>query len=117
MPAQLSKLHVRFIQTQKHFSLIRSEDESSQKLPLEQLYIKNNGSFYFVNLGDETRQHAFSLLFKEPNDYLKSLQCDVSANAIEKGSHEYEDALLFFHADASDVKQLLQLSIQSISDH
>lgn len=116
MPAQLSKLHVRFIQTQKSFFLIKSKDSDGDKLPLEQLYIKDNSSFYFVNLGDEIPQHTFSLLFKESNDYLKNLRCNVAAKVIEKGSDEYEDALLFFHADASDVKQLLLLSVESISD-
>jgi len=116
MPEQLSKLHVRFIQTQKSFFLIKNKGTNGDKLPLEQLYIKNNGSFYFINLGDEIGQQIFTLLFKESNDYLKSLRCDVSANVIEKGSDEFEDALLFFHADASEVRQLLQLSIESISD-
>jgi len=116
MSAQLSKLHVRFIQTQKSFFLIKNKDSGGDKLPLEQLYIKYNDSFYFVNLVDEITQQAFSLLFKESNDYLINLRCDVTAKVIEKGSDEYEDALLFFHSDASDVKQLLLLSIESISD-
>lgn len=116
MPAQLSKLHVRFIQTQKSFFLIKSKETNGDKLPLEQLYIKSNGSFYFINLGDEIGKPAFTLLFKESNDYLKSLRCDVSASVIDKGSDAYEDALLFFHADTSEVRQLLQLSIESISD-
>lgn len=116
MPTQLSKLHVRYIQTQKSFSLIKDEGSSGDKLPLEQLYIKNNGSFYFVNLGNEIGQHTLTLLFKESNDYLKKLRCVVSANVIEKGSDEYDDALLFFHTNASDVKELLLLSIESISD-
>jgi hypothetical protein len=35
---------------------------------------------------------------------------------IEKGSDMYDDALLFFHVDEADVKQLLLLSTERISD-
>ncbi|MDA3946280.1 MAG: hypothetical protein PF439_06335 [Helicobacteraceae bacterium] len=117
MQAQLSKLHVRFIQTQKSFSLLKDDNSQGDVLAHEQLYIKNNSSFYFINKGDLIQdEKAITLLFKEPNDYLNTLRCEVSAVTIEKGSDMYDDALLFFHVDEADVKQLLLLSTERISD-
>lgn len=117
MPAQLSKLHVRFIQTQKSFILRKDDKSNGNTLPLKRLYIKNNSSFYFVNQDDNIQERqALSLLFNASNDYLKSLQCGVAAQIIEKGSDEYEDALLFFHLNESDVKQLILLTAETISD-
>lgn len=115
MPPQLSKLHVRFIQTQKSFFLQRSEESKPEKLALENLYIKNNNSFYFANQSDDIGDGtAISLSFKEANDYLSSLHCDVKVHVIDKQSDEYEEALLFFHQDAAAIKQVLLLHIEAI---
>ena len=115
MPAQLSKLHVRFIQTQTSFSLQRGENAKNENLPLENLYIKNSSHFYFVNQGDGIQNgSSLNLSFKKSNDYLKSLRCVISVTIVEKGSDEYEEALLFFQQDESTIKQVLLLAIESI---
>ncbi|MGB5964044.1 MAG: hypothetical protein WBF77_03285 [Sulfurimonadaceae bacterium] len=117
MPAQLSKLHVRFIQTQKSFFIQRDENSKNEKLPLEHLYIKNNSNFYFANQSSDVQDGSDTTLsFKEANDYLKTLHCSVHAMVIEKGSDEYEEALLFFHEDESAIKQVLLLTIETIDD-
>ena len=117
MPAQLSKLHVRFIQTQKSFFLQRGENAKNEKLPLEHLYIKNSSNFYFANQSDGIQDgSSISLSFKEANDYLKSLRCEISVKVIEKGSDEYEEARLFFHQDEATIKQLLLLTIEVTDD-
>lgn len=114
MPSQLSKLHVRFIQTQKSFFLQRSKESQAEKLALENLYIKNNNSFYFANQSNDIEDGTVILLsFKEANDYLTSLLCDVKVEVIDQQSDEYEDALLFFHQDAAVIKQLLLLQIEA----
>jgi len=116
MQAQLSKLYVRFIQTQKSFFLIPEEGTKGAKLPLEQLYIKDSSSFYFANLGEQIDEgQTLTLRFNESDDVLNSLECRVSARLIEKGSGEYEDALLFFHLAPSKVKELLCLTLETLS--
>jgi len=115
MAPLLSKLHVRFIQTQKHFLLQRSADSTNETLPLQQLYVKSNDSFYFINLTDDIDDGStVSFVFKEGNDYLSSLRCTLKVTCIDKGSDDYEEALLFFHVDASAVRQLLLLTIETI---
>jgi len=117
MSSQLSKLQIRFIQTQGSFFLVKESKSKEEKLPLNQLYIKNSGSFYFVNLGDALQNgQEITLLFKEANDYLRSLRCIVTAHDIQKSSGEYDDALLFFHIEPNKVKQLLLLSVDALSD-
>lgn len=116
MASPLSKLHIRFIQTQKHFFLTGENQNKGEKLLLSQLYIKSNSSFYFVNFNGllEDGQQA-ELLFKEANDYLPSLQCKVSTAVISPSSDEYEDALLFFHVDPAQVKQLALFTVKTIN--
>jgi len=117
MPAQLSKLHVRFIQTQKSFFFQREQNSKYAKLPLDHLYIKNNGSFYLANQSDDLEStSSVNLTFKEANDYLTSLHCRVQIEIIEIGSDEYEEALLFFHVDESAIKQVLLLTVEAIDD-
>lgn len=117
MPTRLSKLHVRFIQTQKHFSLHARSGARYDKLGMQQLYIKDNGSFYFANFDDRIHDgEALVMLFKTPNDYLAKLQCDVTARVIGKGSETYDDALLFFQLREADVKQLLLLSVVAVEE-
>lgn len=117
MPAQLSKLHVRFIQTQKSFFLQRGENVKNEKLSLEHLYIKNSSNFYFANELDDIQDgSSISLSFKEENDYLKSLRCEISVKTIEKESDEYEEALLFFNQDESMIRQVLLLTIETTND-
>lgn len=116
MPAQLSKLHVRFIQTQKTFSLRMDDRTKTDGLKIGQLYIKDNSSFYFVNLGDGIQDDkTLTMTFKEANEYLSVLQCKVKTRIIAKGSEEYEDALLFFQVNDADVNALLLLSVIEIS--
>lgn len=115
MPAELSKLHVRYIQTQKSFSLLRGEIK--QKLPLSQLYVKDNGHFYLLLQNNRLQEESVRIRFSEPTDALKSLTCDVSVQEIESSSEAYEDALLFFHLGTSELKQLLLLSIDALSEN
>ena len=118
MPATLSKLHVRFIQTQRHFSLKCESSGLKERLPLDQLYIKNNSHFYFANLsGDLQESSTIELAFTESNDYLSSLHCRCNVKVIEKGSEEYEEALLFFHQDASAINQMLLLRVETTEDN
>jgi len=116
MATQLSKLHVRFIQTQKSFFLRQDTDAKAQKLPLSQLYVKDNSSFYLINQNDPILDELHTVLFKEPTDALISLQCDASVKEIDKRSDEFEDALLFFNMDSSSIKQMLLLNIKTLSD-
>ena len=107
MSSQLSKLHIRFIQTQGTFFLVKESQSKGEKVPLNQLYIKNSGSFYFVNLGDPVRDgQEVTLLFKEPNDYLKSLRCTVTAHDIQRSGGEFDDALRELAAAGFGVRQL-----------
>ena len=117
MPAQLSKLHVRFIQTQMSFFLQRGENSKNEKIPLENLYIKNTSEFYLANQADGIQDGlSLNLSFKKSNEYLKSLRCVISVKVVEKGSDEYEEALLFFHQDESTIRQVLLLTIESIKE-
>lgn len=118
MSSPLSKLHIRFIQTQKNFFLTRESQSKDEKIPLSQLYIKNNSSFYFVNFNaalQDGEQEA--MLFKEANDYLKSLQCQVTTRIIHPSSDEYEDALLFFHVEPAQIKQLALFIVETINNN
>lgn len=116
MPAELSKLHVRYIQTQKSFSLFQGEKR--EKLPLSQLYVKDNVHFYLIVKNTPLHEaEAVSIRFSEPTDALKSLTCDVSVQELAPSDEAYEDALLFFHLDTSDVRQLLLLSISTLSEN
>lgn len=117
MPAQLSKLHVRFIQTQNSFSLQNNSNINANGLGIEQLYIKDNSSFYFINLGSSLQSDtSLSMIFKESNDYLSALQCSVSTQIIQKGSDAYEEALLFFQVNEAAVKELFLFSIEDIKE-
>jgi len=79
------------------------------------LLLEVSSNFYFANqAGDLQASSSISLSFKESNDYLKSLRCEISVIEIEKGNDEYEEALLFFHQDESTIKQVLLLAIESI---
>lgn len=118
MPATLSKLHVRFIQTQLHFSLKCKASGLTESLPLNQLYIKNNSHFYFANLSDDVQDgSSIELAFTEPNDYLRALQCRCSVKVIATESEEYEEALLFFHQDASAINQVLLLRVETTDEN
>jgi hypothetical protein len=117
MSSQLSKLHIRYIQTQESFFLATQSKSKEEKIPLNRLYIKNSSSFYFVNLGDALQDgQEATLLFKEANGYLKSLRCAVTVHDILSSGDEYNDALLFFHIEPGKVKQLLLLTVDTISD-
>ena len=117
MSVQLSKLHVRFIQSQKNFFLLTDAAERQEKLPLSQLYVKDNSNFYFINEAQALSEaEKISILFKEETHALKSLQCDVTKQEILQGSEEYEDALLFFNVDTSKIKQVFLLQINSLDE-
>ncbi len=116
MSTLLSKLHVRFIQTQTNFSFQRAPNAKNEKLPLSQLYIKDSGHFYFANTLDVLEDSStLTLSFKEKNDYLASLQCDVSVETLANGSDKYEEASLFFQEDASLFTEIVCLTINTIS--
>lgn len=115
MSKLLSKLHVRYIQTQKSFFLLKEKDTKGEEFPLSQLYIKDNGSFYFIQKNTQFQDKTLTLMFKEPTDTLKSLQCDVTVTQIDKTSEAFEDALLFFNTNASQVSQILSFTIDKIS--
>ena len=114
MSTQLSKLHVRFIQTQKDFYL-HTADKKAQKLPLSQLYIKDNIHFYLINKSEPIKQEqSLQLSFKEPTPALNTLSCEFNIQEVPEKSEEYEDALLFFNTNSEEVNQLLLLSIKTI---
>jgi len=114
MSIQLSKLHVRFIQTQKNFHL-QTADTKTQKLPISQLYIKDNIHLYLINKSEAIKEeNTLNLSFKEATPALNTLSCEFSVQEIQKESEGYEDALLFFNTDADEVNQLLLLSIKAI---
>lgn len=101
----LSKLHVRFIQSQKDFTI------GSQTLPINQLYVKDMNTFYLALSNENNLQPNETLSFNAPTPALNSLKCvcDVAALATEA----QEEALLFFQLKASKV---WQLNIISLSD-
>ncbi len=117
MSVQLSKLHVRFIQSQKNFFLLTGTDNKQQKLPLAQLYVKDNSSFYLINESQTiSESEDIRILFNEATHALKSLQCSVRKREIIQGSEEYEDALLFFNVDTSKLKQVFFLELTSFDE-
>jgi len=117
MSTQLSKMHVRFIQSQKNFFLFTNDDTKGQRLPIAQIYVKDNSTFYLVNQNNPiSEEQTLRILFKESTDALKTLECTVNMQAVQKESETYEDALLFFHVDTDKVTQLLLLSIQALKD-
>ena len=117
MSTQLSKLHVRFIQTQKQFKLQVNPEAKKESISLENLYIKNNNSFYFINTTSDLTESSNTILtFNEKNDYLTQLTCHCKLNIIEEGSDDYEEGLLFFQQEKSAIKQLILLTIETIKE-
>lgn len=113
----LSKLHVRFVQSQQNFYLIQDNDSKGKKLPLSQLYVKDTDNFYLVITQEPLVLNAdLSIAFKEKTPALNTLTCNFKVTDLVKDSDEYEDALLFFAVDEEDVKQVLLLSLDSLSD-
>ena len=113
----LSKLHVRFIQSQKNFYLIQADETKGKELPLTQLYVKDPDHLHLV-IKEEAliSQTELSLAFKEKTPALNTLTCRFKVTQLEEGSEAYEDALLFFSVDEKEVKQLLLLTLSSLSD-
>jgi len=113
----LSKLHVRFIQSQNNFYLISGNENKETQLPIAQLYVKDTSNFYLI-LKDKTldANSELSINFKEKTPALNTLSCKFDATILENASEEHEDALLFFNVDESEVKQVLLLSLQSLTD-
>jgi len=113
----LSKLHVRFIQSQKNFYLITDNADKGIKLPISQLYVKDTSNFYLV-IKDKALEASsqLNINFKEKTPALNTLSCKFDATILDNGSEEHEDALLFFNVDESEVKQVLLLSLQSLTD-
>jgi len=115
MSTQLSKMHVRFIQTQKSFYLLSNADSKPQNLPLSHLYVKDNASFYLINQNTPmTEDQTLTITFKEPTPALDRLDCDLKVHEIHKESEDYEDAVLFFHVDPESITQVLLLTIRDI---
>jgi len=117
MPAQLSKLHVRFIQTQKNFTFQADKGSQKESISLGNLYIKNSNSFYFINTKSDLQNSSNAILmFNEKNDYLTQLECQCELTIIEDGSDDYEEGLLFFQQDKSSIKQLVLLTIKTVKE-
>ena len=115
MSQALSKLQVRYIQSQKQFTLNVEGENKARRLPIGQLYVKDKEHFYLINVDEPLdAKQEMVLLCKEPDVAIKSLECKLGAKEIEKANSKYEEALLFFHIDAKKVKQLLLLSIKTI---
>lgn len=115
MSANLSKLHVRFIQSQKNFQILQQTDAKSTRLPLTQLYIKDNNNFYLISHNDKFNdEQELTISFDEPTPALNTLSCTTTVHLIQPESEAFEDALMFFNTEAEDVKQVLLLSIQEI---
>ena len=113
----LSKLHVRFIQSQKHFYLIQADDTKGKKLPLSQLYVKDTDNFYLIIKAEPlVLETELSIAFKEKTPALNTLTCSFKVTNLAKESEEHEDALLFFAVDEKKVKQVLLLELSSLSD-
>ena len=116
MSAQLSKLHVRFIQSQKEFSLLNAQKEQ-KRVPLSQLYVKDDSHFYLAMVNDRMEnEEKITLCFDEATAALKRLQCGVTKEEIAKESEEYDDALLFFNMDSSQDISLFLLHIDAIEE-
>ena len=113
----LSKLHVRFIQSQKNFYLTQGDSIKAQKLPIAQLYVKDTNSFYMVITEEPLVQSDnLSIIFKEQTHALKTLECDFEVDILKSDSEDFEDALLFFQIDENKVKQVLFLQLQTLKD-
>ena len=108
----LSKLHVRYIQTQNNFYITTDtlkEDKQSQEL----LYIKDSSHFYFINSGEPIADKStLTLNFKHKNDFMDTLECQTDVTVVEKNTKEYETALLFFNLKSSQIKQVLLLTLK-----
>lgn len=113
----LSKLHVRYIQSQENFYLQANADEKSLKLPISQLYVKDTNNFYLVLMQESSfKQDTLSISFKEKTPALNTLECQFTLTELSNTSEDYEDALLFFNVDEQRVKQVLLLSLDSLKD-
>jgi hypothetical protein len=118
MSAQLSKMHVRFIQSQKNFHLLTHNDIKGETLPITHIYVKDNSSFYLLNQNDSIADdQTLHIRFTEPTSALNTLDCTVNVQSVEKGSDTYDDALLFFNVNTDKVTQLLLLNIQAVKDN
>lgn len=118
MSTQLSKMHVRFIQSQKYFLLFAGGDTKGQRLPISQIYVKDSNHLYIVNQNDPVDdKQTLRIVFEESTDALNTLECNGNLEVVEQESDAYEDALLFFHVDEQKVTQLLLLNIQEVKDN
>jgi len=110
----LSKLHVRFIQSQQNFYL---QNKEGTKLPISQLYVKDTNNFYVVLTAEPLiKEDHLTISFKEKTPALNTLECQFNVEALSNDSEDYEDALLFFNVDEEKVKQVLLLNLQSLKD-
>jgi len=111
----LSKLHVRFIQSQKNF-ILQQEGSKDEKLPIAQLYVKDTNNFYLALMQESALAKNVNLVFNEKTPALNLLECSLKASALDKGSEDFEDALLFFQLDESKVKALYALELTELKD-
>lgn len=115
MSTTLSKLHVRFIQTQNNFYLT-SGTVKNQKVSKETLYIKDSTSFYLIAPANNFKEDEIvTLNFKHANDYLQSLECETNVHTIDKSSDLFDTALLFFNTDTSNIKTIYLLHLKNSS--
>ncbi|MDF1879888.1 hypothetical protein JHD50_01000 [Sulfurimonas sp. MAG313] len=108
----LSKLHVRFIQSQEYFHI----QQGNKKLPISHLYVKDTNYFYLVLEDALTNEDSITIVFKEKTPALNSLSCTCKGTKLSSDSEDYEDALLFFHVNEDKIKQVLSLELQDLSD-
>ncbi len=114
----LSKLHIRFIQSQKNFLVKTGEKDTAISFPITSLYVKDMQNFYLIIKNEVLHSSdTMQLVFNEKTPALNSLNCEVSTHTLTPQSEEYEDALLFFNTDPSKVSQVILLKVQGLSDN
>ena len=106
----LSKLHIRFIQSQESF-LLNSTDNRHK---LDHLYIKDSQHFYLL-LDAPLSTESVTLKFTQGTDFLRNLNCEVSATLLDNNSETFKEAALFFPFKSSQIKHLALLTINAIS--
>ena len=97
----LSKMHVRFIQSQNSFFY------NGNKAPITQIYIKDNTHLYFLNTNKTLTEQSLTLNFNEATPALTALKLTLDIERLSPESDEYEDALLFFNVSSKPTELLL----------
>ncbi len=105
--SRLSKLHVRYIQSHKKFSI------NQEEISLNCLYIKNSENFYLANPSEALlKSETFTLTFKDKTDYLHKLNIKIEAIVLEKSLDEYQNAIDFFQMKNKEINSVMLLNIK-----